>query len=125
VAAGLIDEVMDRGGLHKFRVEAYNARTLALVDITTYTNIWSTIKTVKTDADPGLLQLTLVSGIALIDGPNGLLEVTIPDTFLGASGTYGVTQHLYIDVKGKDASGGHWMLATGRLTIRGDVTRAT
>lgn len=123
MAAAALAERMERGGAHRFRLQLYNERTLAVMNITAWTAFWCTIKTAKTDADPGLLQLTLVSGVAVLDAATGLIEVTIPDTFLSASP--GVTFHLYLDVKGKDATGIHWILASGRLTIHGDVTRAT
>lgn len=125
--AAVLDEIMVHGTTHKFRLEVINERTEALVNITAWAKFWCTAKAAKTDADgAAALQLTsLTAAITLVDASNGLIEITIPDTAFSSAAYVGATTHLYLDVKGKDASGLHWALGIGRLTVQGEVTQST
>ena len=124
--AAALDEVMDHGTYHKFRITVINERTAAVTNISSWSKFWCTGKIAKTDADDdAVFQLTSpAAGIAILDAANGLIEITIPCTILADAADFGATTHLYIDVRGLDPAGCPWGLARGRLTVLGETTRA-
>jgi hypothetical protein len=125
MAAAILNEEWFQGRTHRFRVQVVNERTGAAVgDLTGYL-FTATFKTSHDDADPGLFQLTLGSGIEVVDNVDSIVEVEISDAATSASAFVGKTTKGYLDVQTEAPTGEHWILASGRGTVRPPVTRAT
>lgn len=115
---------MYRADTHRERFRVQNENGAIIENITGWAKFWFTVKRKTTDADPGVFQLTSGSGIALIDAPNGLLEVTVAPANLADSSLLGYTTRLVFDLQGKDAAGNIWTLAAGTFLVKADSTRA-
>lgn len=90
----------------------------AVIDITN--NVyWMTLKTDKTDADPGVIQTSVTATGA--NATNGIIVITFTDTATAAvsPGRY------YYDVQEVDTGGNVYTLLLGRVKVVADITLAT
>lgn len=102
----------------------YNlAFTRAAVPVNiTGASIWFTVKYRYTDADPGLVQLTIGSGIVVTNAAGGLATVSIPNT---TTALLPAPLALVYDVKVLESSGVYSTPIFGTLTVNPAVTNAT
>ena len=123
-----VDVVAVRQNLRMFRGDTPTFELTVLndddtvFDITGYT-IWFTAKNLADDADPGVFQLSTTSGdIIIINGPEGVAEITPPIT---ATNTFTTDRTLYYDIQIRLAaiSRTH-TVAAGTLQVVRDFTRA-
>jgi|SRR5579872_155588 len=113
-----------RGDTHLFRFTVVDKLTGVVQNITTWQKFWVTGKLHLSDSDANaVFELTLGSGIALIDPSHGLAEVTISPTNTASLDFRKYT--LFGDIQGKDTTGNIWTLAKGTFVITSDVTQAT
>jgi hypothetical protein len=95
-------------------------RSGAAVNLTGAT-AWFTLKTMLTDADPGVAQATNGSGVTITTPLSGQLTVELP-----ASVTIDIPPGEYQwDLQVKEASGRISTAASGQAYVEADVTRAT
>lgn len=80
-----------------------------------------TIKVNKTDADPGVLQLTTSSGIAIDDAAGGMATITVPATAPFFSAITQDTQYVY-DIQITTAGGQVYTTQEGTFLVEMDVT---
>jgi hypothetical protein len=111
-------EIM-RGDTRTLNVAVVDATGLAQ-NLTGW-SLWFTAKAQTTDADPGVFQKTIGSGITVASPTTGTAVVT-----LAPADTSGLTGDatLFTDLQGKDGSAAIVTLASGTLTVRADATRA-
>lgn len=119
----VLDETMFRGDCRLIRVQVVTEDTgLPVGDLTGY-DFFCTGKVNHDDTDAqAVFQLTLGSGITVVDNGDSIIEIEIPPS--ATTSLLGRTTRLYIDVQTVDPAGVPWTLGAGRLTVRGDVTRA-
>jgi len=84
--------------------------------------IWFTIKRYFTDADPGIVQLTVGSGIVVAVPSSGLATATVPNT---TTPPIVSPASLVYDVKLKEADGTYTIPIFGPFTVKPAVTDAT
>ena len=82
-------------------------------------SIYFTCKQYATDADPGLFQLIIGSGIIITDGPNGKFQVIIPEAST-LSLNCGVA--MPYDCVIKPLAGGRDTVLKGTLTLEQNIT---
>ena len=122
---GAISEEWGQGNTWRFRVQVSNPRTGALADLGIWEDFWCTFKVAHDDADAdALFQLNFPADIAVVPGDSSVLEITVPGSATTGAAWVGKTTKGYMDVKGRDEAGDPWLLAAGRATVRGVVTRA-
>lgn len=115
-------ETMTRGDSHpiRFTVEINQVPQ----DITDWSKFWFTAKRRPSDADAAaIIALTTPTDIAIIDAPNGVLEVRIQPSHTStiAAGTH---LRLVADLQGRDPNDDLFTLAKGVLVIEPDATIA-
>jgi hypothetical protein len=84
-------------------------------------SLWFTAKTGVAQADPGVFQKTIGSGIVVTDAAGGLAQVTIAPA--DTSGLTVPTTLLY-DIQLLESTGTKTTVASGNLTIMPDITTA-
>lgn len=85
-------------------------------------SIWFTAKTSYSQADPGVFQKTLGSGITIVSAANGQCQVVIAATDTNSLGNSKTA--LVYDMQVKDSSGNIYTVASGNLIVVPDVTRS-
>lgn len=96
----------------------------ALVDISGFLGFWCTVKRKTTDPDPGLFQLTLGSGIQLVDAFMGWIELDFSMIHTAAPELVGYTTRAGYDVQVKDPLARIWTVVSGPCLIKAGATRA-
>lgn len=122
--AAQLNETWFQGKTHRFRIQVINERTgLPVGSLTGYT-FYCTYKLSHDDADTGVFQLTLASGIAVVDNTLSIIEITIAGSLTSGASFVGKTTVGYLDVQVQEPDGEDWTVAAGRGTVRAPVTRA-
>lgn len=85
---------------------------------------WFTAKYSVGDTDlQAVMQLTLGSGIEVVDATVGLYEVTIsPANTASLANSF---KRLFSDIQGKDGTSAIWTVAKGMLFVKPEVTQAS
>jgi hypothetical protein len=98
-------------------------KTEALVDLTG-ASVWFTVKERRTDADPGVLQLTVGSGITLANQVTnkGELDIKILTTHFAS---VVLDKEYTYDVKVKLSSLDEFIAVDARFTLKQAVTAST
>ena len=85
--------------------------------------IWMTAKKLLTDADPGVFQKTVGSGVVIDDPTQGKAKITISPADTAALVATGEKETLFYDVQVKYA-GNTFTVKSGKLIVKKDVTVA-
>lgn len=96
-------------------------QSAAPVDLTA-AQVWFTAKHSATDADPGIFQKTIGSGIAVSGTDHNLLTITVDPA--DTAGLDAPTT-LHWDLQIKEAGGRVTTVAGGTIALAADITRAT
>jgi hypothetical protein len=86
-------------------------------------SMWFTAKTSYSQADPGVFQKKLGSGISIVDATNGRAQIVIAASDTNSLGNSKTA--LVYDFQVKDSSGRIYTVASGKLIVIPDVTRST
>jgi hypothetical protein len=111
-----------QGDTHIFDVQIYEAISNTVVDISLWQNFWLTAKSLVSDIDPGVFQLTIGSGLSIFNAPLGEISVIIPGS--ATSGLEHRRLPLLADIQGKDDIGRIWTLMRGQFIILPEITRS-
>lgn len=96
----------------------------ALYDVTNCT-FWFTVKSQYTDSDAGIFQLTSGSGISIIDGPNGQIEVVVPKSQAYSPAWTNADTTFEYDLQMKTQAGAVKTLNRGKFTVLAEVTQSS
>jgi hypothetical protein len=113
-----VNLTMRRGDTVKLNITV--TRGGSAVDLTG-ASIWFTVKNAVTDADPGVFQKTVGSGIVVTNAAAGQAQITIANA--DTSAIVGSRTLLY-DIQVKEAGGDITTVANGTITVSPDVTLA-
>lgn len=112
--------ILTQGDIHIFQFRVTEEVAGGAVDISAWQGFWLTAKRSLAEADPGLFQLALGSGLSIIDAPTGLVEAAVAGSLTSSLARR--RQVLFSDIQGRDAQGNTWTLLRGKFTILPQVT---